>query len=148
MAGLVSRSCILVGLILVGVAAMAQDTRIVVQVVDGRSGRPLADQHLLIFAGESPDAVRLQKNHFELVTDKDGLANLPIASSDVQWIQVWPDWRILCQKTPNGEAFSVAEILSTGLSTPNTCGSARQELRPGHFVVFARPAHFWEKMRQ
>jgi hypothetical protein len=132
----------------VGGAAMAQDNRIVVQVVDGRNGKPLANQHLLVFAGESPEGVRLQKEHFQLVTDNDGLADLPIASGTVQWIQVWPDWHILCQKTPNREAFSVTEILSTGLSTPNACGSVRQELRPGHFVVFARPAHFWEKMHQ
>ncbi len=148
MSRLSSGLCALIGLLVMGATATAQETRIVVHVVDGRNGRPLANQHLLVFAGESPESVREHNKQFELVTDKDGLAALTSVSHTVRWIQVWVDWHILCQREPNSKSFSVAEILSTGLSTPNTCGSAVQKPTPGHFVVFARPAHFWEKMRQ
>ncbi len=126
---------------------MAQESHIVVQVVDGRNGKPIANEHLVVFVGESPESVREEKKNFELVTNKEGLADLTLAPRDILWVQVWVDWHVLCQSNPNSKSFSVAEILSTGLSTPNTCSSVTQKLTPGHFVVLARPAHFWEKMR-
>lgn len=148
MNGFLKALCVLAGSVGIGAVAMAQDSHIVVQAVNGRNGKPLANQHLLVFAGESPESVSQHKKQFELVTDKEGLADLTIAPSDVRWIQVWVDWHVLCQSEPNSKSFSVAEVLSTGLSTPNTCGPSIRKLTPGHFVVFARPAHFWEKMRQ
>ncbi len=120
----------------------------VVQAVDGRNGKPLANQHLLVFGGESPESVKQHKKQFKLVTDKDGLADLTIAPSDIQRIQVWVEWHVLCQSEPNSKSYSVAEVLSSGVSTPNTCGPSVRELTPGHFVVYARPSHFWEKMRE
>jgi hypothetical protein len=140
--------CVLVGLVGVGSVSMAQDTHIVVQVVDGRNGKPLANRRLVVFGGESPESVRQHKRQFELVTNKQGLADFTIAPSDTHWIQVWVDWHILCQSEPNKKSFSVAEILSTGLSMTNTCGSSVQKVTPGRIVVFARPAHFWEKLRE
>jgi hypothetical protein len=145
--GFVKTLCILLGLAGVVAFATAQDSHIIVQVVDGRNGRPLANQHLLVFAGESPQSVRQHKKQFELVTDKEGRADLMVVPRDIQWIQVWVDWHVLCQSEPNSKSFSVAEILSTGLSTPNTCGKVAQEAGVGHLIVFARPAHFWEKMQ-
>jgi hypothetical protein len=139
--------CILAGLLGMGVLAMAQENHIIVQVVDGRNGKPIANEHLVVFVGESPESVRELNRNFELVTNKEGLADLTIATHDIQWIQVSADWHVLCQSDPNSKSFSVGEILSTGLSTPNTGGSMTQKLTPGHFVVFARPMHFWEKMR-
>lgn len=148
MNGFVRGLCVLAWLVGIGAIAVAQDSHIVVRAVDGRNGKPFVNQRLLLFAGESPESVRQHKKQFEIVTDKEGLADLTIAPSDIHWIQVWVDWHVLCQREPNSNSFSVAEILSTGLNTPNTCGSSAQKLTPGHIVVFARSAHFWEKMRQ
>jgi hypothetical protein len=145
--GFVKTLCVLAGSVGIVAVAMPQDSHIVVQAVDGRNGKPLANQHLLVFGGESPESVRLHKKQFELVTDKEGLAELAIAPNDVQWIQVWVDWHVLCQSEPNSKSYSVAKVLSTGVGTPNTCGSSVPKLIPGYLVVFARPAHFREKMR-
>ncbi len=146
--------CLLAGVILssgVAVAqrgAMAQTMVIVVQALDGRNGKPLANQHLLVFTGISSDAVKSHAEHTGLTTDKDGLGTLTIYPSETQWIQVWADGRVLCQQSPNQNSFSVATIMSKGLATPNTCSALVREPNPGHFIVFARPAHFTEKIKQ
>ena len=139
--------CLLLGLIGIGTAAMGQDKQIVVQAVDARNGKPITNQHVLVFGGDSPEAVRQHKSQYELMTDKDGLATLTLVPG-TQWLQVWMDWHVLCQSEPNSKSFPVRDILDSGLSTPNTCSSVSEKAAPGHLVVFARPERFWEKMRQ
>jgi len=146
--------CFLAGVLLssgVAVAqrgAMAKTMDIVVQALDGRNGKPLTNQHLLVFTGASSDAVKSHAEHAGLTTDKDGLGTLTIYPSETQWIQVWADGRILCQPDPNQSTFSVATIMSKGLATPNTCSGLVRGPTPGHFIVFARPAHLTEKLKQ
>ena len=139
--------CIIFGVLAAQGAAAGQDTRIVIRAVDGRNGKPLGSQRLLVFAGGSPEVAKQHNNEFELSTDKDGVATITGMPGTVRWIQVWMDWHILCQSDPNNKSFSVAEILARGLSTPNSCGSVAQDSKPGELVVFARPAHWWEKMK-
>lgn len=138
---------LLLGLIGICTVAMGQDKQIVVQAVDARNGKPIANQHLLVFGGDSPQAVEQHKSQYELTTDTDGVATLTLATG-TEWLQVWMDWHVLCQSEPNSKSFPVRDILASGLSTPNTCTSVSKEAAPGHLVVFARPAHLWEKMRQ
>ena len=139
--------CLLIAWLGLGSAALAQNDRVIIQVVNGRTGKLLAKQRLLLFVGGSPEAVRQHYNHYELFTDKVGQAGL-ILEPQMQRLQVWVDFHILCQKEPNFRSFSVATIMSTGLSTPNSCGSVSKKAKPGRLVVFARPATFWEKMRR
>lgn len=127
---------------------LEQPLNISVQALDGRNGKPLANQHLLVFTGASVDAVKSHAEHTGLTTDKNGLGTLTIYPSETQWIQVWADGRILCQDNPNQNSFSVATIMSKGLATPNTCGALTREPIPGQFIVFARPTHFKEKIRE
>ena len=44
---------------------------ITVQVLDGRNGKPLADQHVLVFTGLSADAVKTHAQHTGVTTGKD-----------------------------------------------------------------------------
>jgi hypothetical protein len=121
MAGAVKGRYIFAGLVGAAAAmAVAQDAHIVVRAVDGRNGKPFASQRLLVFAAESPQSVRKQEKRFEVFTDEEGLAALTISLRDLKWIQVWVDSHVLCQNDPNSKSFGVAEILSTGLITPNT----------------------------
>ena len=87
----------------------------------------------------------MERNSLYVVTDVNGLATLTFTQKP-KWIQVFVDDRVLCQTEPNGNSLSVGEIMSTGLKTPNTCGSLDNEATSGHFVVFARLAHFPEKL--
>lgn len=146
--------CLLVGAFLFSAVLKAQNVEmaktvdIVVQALDGRNGKPLGNQHLLVFTGMSSKAVKSHAEHTSLTTDKDGLGTLTVYPTETQWIQVWADGRVLCQTDPNQTSFSVATIMSKGLTAPNTCSALVREPTPGHFIVFARPAYFMEKMKQ
>jgi hypothetical protein len=121
---------------------------ITVQVIDSRNGKPLADQHVLVFTGPSSDAVKTHAEHTDVTTDKNGIGTLTIYPGETQWLQVFPDRRIPCFPDPNHTSFRVSDIMSKGLVTPNNCSALVREPSPGHFIVFARPAHFMEKMKQ
>lgn len=146
--------CFLAGVFLSGGAAVSQNPGtpktldIMVQILDGRNGKPLADQHVLVFAGPSSDAVKTHAQHTGLTPDKDGMGTLTIYPAETQWLQVFADGRIPCFPKPNQSSFSVSDIMSKGLVTPNDCSAQVREPSPGHFVIFARPAHFMEKMKQ
>lgn len=144
----------LAGVFLAGGAAVSQNPGtsktldIMVQVLDGRNGKPLADQHVLVFTGPSSDAVKTHAQHTGVTTDKDGMGTLTIYPAETHWLQVFADGRIPCFPNPNQASFSVSDIMSKGLVTPNDCSAQVHESSPGHFVIFARPAHFMEKMKQ
>lgn len=136
--------CLLLGLIGIGTAAMGQDKQIVVQAVDARNGKPISDQHVVVFGGDSPEPVKQSESQYELTTDKQGLATLTLAPG-TEWLQVWIDWYVLCQGGSGSKSFSVREILVSGLSAPNTCSSISEKAVPGHLAVFARPEHFGKR---
>ncbi len=76
------------------------------------------------------------------------MGTLTIYPAETQWLQVFADGRIPCFPNPNQASFSVSDIMSKGLVTSNNCGAQAHESSPGHFVIFARPAHFMEKMKR
>ncbi len=125
---------------------MAQNAKIVLHVVNGKNGKPIANHRLIVSAGVPGESARSWVPNGDLTTNKDGLATLTISATDTEWIQVWVDHLSLCQSDPNGHLFSVSTIMSAGLSAPNNCSALVLKDTPGHFVVFARPATFREKM--
>jgi hypothetical protein len=129
-----------------GMAEKSQE--ITLQVLDGRNGKPLANQRVLVFTGVSSSAVKTQAAHTDVTTDKDGIGLLTINPAETQWLQIFPDGRVLCYPDPNQTSFRVSEIISKGLVTSNNCSRLVNEPSPGHFIIFARPAHFMEKMKQ
>ena len=145
---------LLVAMLLFGATLDAQNAgedqtlNITIQVLDGRNGRPLADQHLLVFTGLSIDAVKSHAAHTGLTTNEIGMGTLSVYPSKTQWVQIFADGRVLCFPTPNQSSFSVNEIMSKGLVISNTCSSLVKEAKPGQLIVFARPAGFLEKMKQ
>ena len=128
-------------------AAQRNGQQIKIQAIDGRNSRSIADAHLLVFAGDTAEAVRRHLKHFDLQTDNRGTAILDLPPGSINYVQVWVDGQILCQAHPNSTSLSVDEVLLRGLSAPNTCGSSNQVNRPGQLVIFARPSHWTEKMR-
>jgi hypothetical protein len=132
-------------IIAAGFTAMAQDNRIVIHVIDGRNGKPVPNEHLLIFQGASSDDIREHRSHLDLQTDADGIALLP--TDAMAQIQIWVDWHKVCQSSSSNSIFSLEEIKKSGVATPNSCGSIARKLAPNHFYIFTRPLSFWEKMR-
>jgi hypothetical protein len=138
----------LLGLIPLGIAMFTsgQDTRINVQALDGRNGKPLPHQRLLIFGGESPHDVRVHKNVFDLTTDSEGIAVLAIDPSKIRWLQVFVDFQHLCQ--PELKSFDTAEIVSKGLNAANGCSALVRDVTPNSLIIFSRPRTLREKMQQ
>lgn len=134
---------------LAGVFGMTvpQDSQNLIQLVDGRNGKPIVGVHMVVFGGASLEEVRLHKARFDLVTNTEGLAAIPALLPSIQWVQVWPDAYMLCQDKPNNNSFKISEITSVGLNASNTCGELKKGTLRGRLIVFARPAHWWEKMR-
>lgn len=121
---------------------------IAVQVLDGRNGKPIPNQRVLVFVGGSSEAAKSHAEHTDLTTDKDGLGTLRIYPNQRQWIQVWADGRVLCYPDPNQSSFDVDTIMSTGVVTPNSCSGVMKDPAPGQLIIFARPARFMEKMKR
>lgn len=119
---------------------------VVIQVIDGRTGKPLMHQHILVFGGKTEEEATEHQSHYELTTDDQGLADLSIVKK-FQWVQVWVDWHILCQNKELKKNFSIAEISTTGLNSINTCSSRSVTKIPGRLTIYVRPEHFWEKMK-
>ncbi len=146
--------CSLAGLFFCGVVLVAQNASmprsidITVQVLDGRNGKPIPNQRLLVFVGKSSEAARSHAEHTDLTTGRDGLGMLRLYPDEAQWIQVWADGRVLCYPDPNQSSLRVDTIMSTGFVTPNTCSDVMKAPKPGHLIVFARPARFMEKMKR
>jgi hypothetical protein len=124
----------------------AQDIQIKIRAIDGKSGKPLANQRLVIFGGESAEAATFHHTAFDITTDEKGMAELKFSPEKTSWIQVWADGMTLCQSKPNLNSFSVKTILNTGLSAPNSCSSLVQADAPGHFIIYARSSTLSEKM--
>jgi|SRR5580704_869634 hypothetical protein len=127
--------------------SLGSENKIVIDVVDGKSGKPVPNEHILVFQGTTTEDVRAKKKSKDLQTDAHGVALLPLDDPSIMNIQVWVDWHVLCQEKPNNQSYSIEKIRQNGLSSPNNCGRVVRENNPNHLVVFARPAHFWEKMR-
>ena len=119
-----------------------------VQVLDGRNGKPIPNQRVLVFVGSSAEAAKSHAEHTDLTTDKDGLGTLRVHPDQTRWIQVWADGRVLCYPDPNQSSFSVDTIMSAGVVTPNSCSEVVKNGVPGHLIIFARPARFMEKMKR
>jgi hypothetical protein len=124
----------------------SQSVKLTVGAFDGKSGKPLSAQRLLVFVGKTQEDVSLHKQSLSVTTGKDGLAVLNIDDSQDQWIQVLVDFHTLCQAIPRAPSLSVREIVANGLSTPNTGGSFKQETLPNRLNVYARSPTLREKM--
>ncbi len=121
---------------------------IAVRVLDGRNGKPIPNQRVLVFVGGSSKVAKSHAEHTDLTTDKDGPGILRIYPSQTQSIQVWADGRVLCYPNPNQRSFNVDTVMSTGIATPNSCSGIMKDPAPGHLIIFARPARFMEKMKR
>lgn len=45
-------------------------------------------------------------------------------------------------------SYSIKGILESGISASNTCGRSRVKAKPGELILFVRPLHWWERMKQ
>ncbi len=122
-----------------GRAAWGQTT-VVVQFMNGRSGKPMAKFKVYI----GFDNLKARKP-LVLTTDRQG--KVEFETDGAKTFQVHPVALIPCGEQPKGAPYrdySVSEILRAGLVTRNNCGRTKAEPLPGRLLYFARPASWWE----
>ncbi|MGB6690792.1 MAG: hypothetical protein WBE76_23410 [Terracidiphilus sp.] len=56
----------------------------------------------------------------------------------------------VAENLPNNRmpSYSLRRILELGITASNSCGEYRVAPKPGELVVFERPLHWWESVRQ
>src|SRR5665213_4025722 len=94
--------------------AFGQSKTVTIRLLNGKNGKPMEHERLLIFFGSSPQDVRFHKGSIDLHTDSKGEAILPLNEPTFLYFQAFVDFKTLCQKNPNDLSFAVADILRDG----------------------------------
>ncbi len=146
-----------------------------IKLVDGRNGRPMADKCINVWVGDR--AAPKARPSLETQTDKNGVADLRLTEQDAEinnqkqqlacglqgvirpvvkygdTITIGSDYMLCQARLPDGswqalEGFSTTDALQSGIATANTCGKAKASPTPGEIVLFVRPLHWWEKLKE
>jgi len=76
--------------VIVTAASTSPEKQIEIVVVNGRNGKPMPYERLLVFVGNSDAEVQNKQHHLDLQTDARGIATLPTKTSSYSRIQVVP----------------------------------------------------------
>ncbi len=134
------------------VAQIGSAQQIAVKLVDGRNGRALKDQAVVIWLGEKPVGMPGQT----IRTNADGIAFVPIQIQQDAFVAAGEslvDCRMRIRhgkvvdegETYKEEVYRFADVLAHGAVGANKCGKATAQPIPGQLVLFVRPPHWWEK---
>jgi hypothetical protein len=133
-----------------------------IELVNGRSGRPVPDKCVNVWVGKE------RKAAMAIPTDKDGVASLRLTDKDSE-INTRRPWKgcgdfgvinpvvkyddslrinagyVLCQlRKPDyswlaTRDFSAKQVVQQGIVTANTCGAATASPKSGEVILFVRP---------
>ncbi len=110
---------------------------IVIHIVDGRDGKPLAHTRLSLVGGYTKRDLHLQMWHEEALTDDQGRARMSSAMENLPILQIEVAKSHLCADSRSA-TVSVEQIRRDGVSMPNRCGTVTAEDTPGVFSVFVK----------
>jgi hypothetical protein len=113
-----------------------------IQVLDGKSGKPLANQRVVLM-GESSSGAALQLGDFH--TEANGNITVSPVDPELRSLTVYVEWHHPCAK--NQASFPVRSVLSTGVVSENTCNPKLKRIaEPGTLILFVRNETSSEKM--
>ncbi len=118
-------------------AALGQS--IVVRLVNGRNGKPIAKVRVYIGFDD------LKGKPLDLKTDTNG--EIRFDAHGARTFQVHAVGVVACGEQPIGAPypnFSIDEILKGGMLTENDCGHLNEEPLRGKLQYFVRPATGWQ----
>jgi hypothetical protein len=125
-----------------GAQAVADATTLRVQILNGKTGRPVTSQHLRMFRkdGKAIDG----KGE---TTDGEGYAAIPNVDVAIADIFIAVDAHLPCSKTGKHD-FSLAKVRVSGVVSENVC-RPRITMYPqaGTLIFYVREETFIEKMR-
>ena len=116
-----------------------------IHVVDGRNGDPIRDAHVRLWYDEPVGA------GYQPVTDPRGNADMPAPIGEPVRVLVDPVGLVDCRKPVYGDppqGYSIENIARAGVAAQNTCGPVAVRTRPGEFVLFVRPARWYEGLNR
>jgi hypothetical protein len=132
-----------------GFGALGLQAQVIrIKVVDGKSGKPVTNLGIS-FRTEitSPPWI-----HPSLLTDQNGEVVVKVGSFTSMALYTPSLKYAACLsptvkgQAPSSPLYSVADILSKGISMENSCGKRRVDAAPGEIVYFVRPWTFWETL--
>ena len=129
-------------MILLASACSAQESTIILRLLNGRTGKPITDRSFNVWLGSSGNVLH--------DTNSSGEIKLDVAKITPPSIRVLPDHRFDCRSerdVTSGDRteYSLDEILSKGVVGENLCGHAKSPPEPGVLIIFVRPRTFIEK---
>jgi hypothetical protein len=152
-----------------GAGLCAQEIKI--KLIDGRNGQPLGNNYVNVWVGHD------RKEATAIPVDSNGIATLRLTSENSgvdrshQWSRcglfgvIHPVLKyhddiglilgyVLCQADSGDYSwlekheYATRDLVQTGIVTPNTCGKATAERKPGELIIFARPLTWWERWKE
>ena len=118
----------------------AQGQSVIVQLINGRNGKPMAKVRVYIVLGDPT-----QRQLLDLTTSRQGVVQFD--TNGARTFQVRPVGEVTCGEQPVGAPnvdYSVEQILKNGVLTQNECGHSNAEPLRGRLLYFVRPASWWE----
>jgi hypothetical protein len=112
---------------------------IAVRVLDGKDGKPQANEHVVLVAGYDRRDLGMGLWREEVLTDSEGMVRLSNALTNLPLLRVQVIKRRACEADGAKAAFSVDRIRRDGLSAANRCGTAVAPDAPGVMTVFVKP---------
>jgi hypothetical protein len=125
-----------------GAQAVADATALRVQILNGKTGRPVTNQHLRMFRKDG----RPFDSKGE-TTDGEGYAAIPNADTSLSDVSIAVDAHVPCSKTGKRD-FSLAKVRVSGVVSENVC-RPRITMYPqaGTLIFYVRDETFIERMR-
>ncbi len=118
-----------------------------IQLLSGKTGRPVANQRLTLTRGDGKSLDGSPRNRFA-TTDGEGYAAIPNLDATVGNVLVAVDFFKPCSKTGK-RAFSLVAVRASGVVSENVC-RPRITVFPqaGTLIFFVRPETWLEKNRR
>jgi hypothetical protein len=131
-------------LLLATMLCPAQQSKIVIRLLNGKNGHPISDASVNVWLGNDISA-------WQKVPDAKDEIVVDLAGVEPRTIRVAPNMRMDCRSSnghsPPGDKipYSLDEILSKGIVGGNVCGKATASPTPGVLTLFFRPMRFYER---
>lgn len=150
----VSALCLMLWMTLIFSAAYAQTNRTIeIRMLDSKTGKTIASSEFQVWINHA-----VGTNRQWVQPNKEGVGemalppNASVIAVHAQYGQA-KFFYVNCDSIRDGGLhtdhwYPVAEILSSGIVAPNGCNKRIVIAKPGEFVFFVRPQHWWEEMRQ
>jgi hypothetical protein len=126
--------------------AAADPTTLRVQILSGKTGRPVANQHFLLLRKDGHPLEGTTK--VGETTDGEGYAPIPNVDTSGPEVRIWTDGYQPCSRVGKRN-FSLAKVRTLGVVSENACRPRiTMYPQPGTLIFYVREETIFEKMRR